>query len=116
MAATMTKPSVTAELGVTVGTIFVASWGYDQTNVDFYEVVRVTPASVEVRPLAKRSVGNTGPHDSMVPVPGSYVGGKSMHRVSNGYKGTAEIKVGYHTWANPWDGQPEYQTGMGYGH
>ncbi len=28
------------------GDIFVESWGYDQTNIDVYEVVRVTNASV----------------------------------------------------------------------
>lgn len=31
-----------------VGTIFYTSWGYDQTNVDFYEVVSATTKMVTV--------------------------------------------------------------------
>lgn len=29
-----------------VGKILVSTWGYDQTNVDFFKVVRETPSSV----------------------------------------------------------------------
>lgn len=38
-----------AEVGVTVGTFFVRSWGYDQTNIDFYKVVGLTPKGVKVQ-------------------------------------------------------------------
>lgn len=34
--------------GVEVGDLFVSSWGYDQTNVDVYEVVGVTASSVRL--------------------------------------------------------------------
>ena len=29
------------------GDVFVSSWGYEQTNVDFYEVVRTTAKYIE---------------------------------------------------------------------
>lgn len=32
-----------------VGDVFYTSWGYDQTNVEFYKVVRVSKASVWVQ-------------------------------------------------------------------
>ena len=40
-----------------VGDIFYSSWGYDQTNIDFYEVVGVTKSgkSVKIREIAKKT-------------------------------------------------------------
>jgi hypothetical protein len=35
-----------------VGAIWNTSWGYDQTNVEFFQVVRTTPASVVLRRIA----------------------------------------------------------------
>jgi hypothetical protein len=43
---------------IQVGSIFRCSWGYDQTNVDFYQVTKLNPASVVVRPIAKHVVGD----------------------------------------------------------
>lgn len=39
----------TAGHGFKVGDLLYSAWGYDQTNVDFYEVVRVSKASVWLR-------------------------------------------------------------------
>lgn len=33
------------------GDILYSSWGYDQTNVDFYQVMRITPKKVVLRKL-----------------------------------------------------------------
>ena len=39
--------------GVSVGDVFICSWGYEQTNVDFYQVVSlVGESSVRVRQVA----------------------------------------------------------------
>lgn len=37
-----------------VGTILVSQWGYDQTNVDFYEVVKATKTMVYVQRIEKK--------------------------------------------------------------
>ena len=42
-----------------VGTIMVSSWGYDQTNIDFYVVTRRTKATVDISPIAS-DVAPTG--------------------------------------------------------
>jgi len=34
-----------------VGDIYVCSWGYEQTNIDYYQVVRVLPKSVVVQSI-----------------------------------------------------------------
>ena len=44
--------------GVKIGDVFVESWGYDQTNVDFYQVTRVMPKSVEIRAIHGKTVGD----------------------------------------------------------
>ena len=36
------------------GDIFVSSWGYDQTNVDFYEVVKVAAKTVTLIPIERK--------------------------------------------------------------
>lgn len=59
-----------------VGSLFYNSWGYEQTNVNFYEVVKVTPRMVYVREIASEMVAGTNGYMS------SYVVAKPGHFVS----------------------------------
>ena len=43
-----------------VGDALYQSWGYDQTNIDFFEVVEVLPKSVKIRPISQIMVENSG--------------------------------------------------------
>ena len=43
-----------------LGDIFVSSWGYEQTNVDFYKVTRLTKAMIELSPIPAVSKRETG--------------------------------------------------------
>lgn len=55
---------------VQVGDVFSCSWGYDQTNVNFYEVVEITPSgkSVKILPIWGKVVeGDGGPSERVVP-------------------------------------------------
>lgn len=36
-----------------VGDCLYQSWGYDQTNIDFFQVVEVLPKSVKIRPISQ---------------------------------------------------------------
>ena len=48
-----TKPAEVAnEYGVKVGDVFQMSWGYDQTNNDFFQVVGVTAKKVRIVEVA----------------------------------------------------------------
>ena len=38
------------------GDILVSSWGYEQTNIDFYKVVGVTPKSVKIVKLGQKVI------------------------------------------------------------
>lgn len=57
MAVTAVAPT---EVGVEVGSVFVSSWGYDQTNVDFYKVVGLTPKGVKVQQWSSATVSDDG--------------------------------------------------------
>jgi hypothetical protein len=52
-----------------VGDILYSSWGYDQTNIDFYKVVRVSKSSVWIQQIGQKVVEITGwAHQNVVPV------------------------------------------------
>ena len=63
----------TAEPALEVGDILVSSWGYDQTNVDFYEVTELAGKYVIVRKIGRATV-QTG-HDA-----GKCVAVRRIHR------------------------------------
>lgn len=104
------------EEGVEVGDHYYTSWGYDQTNVEFYEVVALGAKSVKVRQVASRYLEAEGPHDSVVAAAGVYVGEVETKVLRPcGRKGGALSFSSYKS-AWLWDGKPKYQTGVGYGH
>lgn len=53
------------------GGIFVSSWGYDQTNVDFYKVVKVTAKTVMLIPIERKVQLKGFMRYTAMPIPGS---------------------------------------------
>lgn len=49
-----------AILDVKVGDLLVSSWGYDQTNVDFYQVTEVKGKTFTIKRIAGKSVPGSG--------------------------------------------------------
>lgn len=59
---------------VKVGDVFRASWGYDQTNVDYYEVVALVGETMaEIREIGARAEETGFMCGSCVPTPGQYL-------------------------------------------
>lgn len=91
-----------------VGRIFNTSWGYDQTNVEFYEVVRESKASVWLREVGQYAEGGR-----VYPVAGRFLGEPRMHR-KQGYRFGDEIHVhlrlDYVRFARPYEGGGKYET------
>lgn len=75
-----------AASAVAVGDIFVSSWGYDQTNVDFYEVVEVKGAYCLARPIAGESESDdcNGMTGFVVPMPKNYTGEAKRYLIQAG--------------------------------
>jgi len=100
-----------------VGDILYSSWGYDQTNVEFYEVVAITAKSIKVREIAQTSTSNGVGSDNVMPVKGKYIepatGAKKVRTASDGY---GSIKISSSITGFHWDGRPKHRTAFGYGH
>lgn len=88
---------------LTVGTILYTSWGYDQTNVEFYAVTRVSGRRVWVREIAADyeatgyMSGNTWPA-----MPIRFVGEETMHVAQpSGARGVyVKISESQHAWVD----------------
>lgn len=93
-----------------VGDIFVASWGYDQTNVDFYEVVGVpTNKSVRVREIMAQKVADS----HVIAQPGQF---KSPEIFTKRVSPEGVLKFDSYKHAYVWDGTPQYETPANMGH
>ena len=123
------KMTTTTE-GIKVGDYFYSSWGYDQTNIDFFEVVAVTAKSVRVRKVYAPCVESNGYQDAVVPgkpVKGAWVKQNGhevydpeavetkMYRV-NDWSGTKSFTWRSYANAYLWDGKAKHQTNSNYGH
>jgi len=97
---------------VEVGGIYYTSWGYDQTRVDFYQVVERTAKMVKYIALGK-SVYDTKCPTADTCVADPMIKGKKIYTAKingNGWR------VSSFEYAMPWDGKPKHQTATGWGH
>ena len=69
-----------------VGDVLSAMWGYDQTNVDYYQVTRTSDRCVWVRPIAAESKETASMQGDCVPRPGAFLknGKETRHIVNHG--------------------------------
>ena len=69
------------------GDMFVASWGWEQTNVDAYQVVAKKGASVVLREIALESIeGSEGfMSDRVRPVKDAFIGEEFKKRITGKY-------------------------------
>ena len=96
-----------------VGDILNSSWGYDQTNVDFYEVVGVTDKSVRLEKIGNRTIDDQGAGGlSVVPDTAHRSGNVMLKRVSEG----GWVRLSSFSGASKWSGRPQYETHPMYGH
>ena len=59
--------------GLKVGDIFRCSWGYDQTNIDYYEVVALHGKAVDILEICCQSEETAWLQGNSAPAPGHYV-------------------------------------------
>lgn len=95
-----------------IGDILVSCWGYDQTNVDYYQVVRKTEKSIWIMPIGSRIKEEGFMCGHAMPVKDAFIeknwlrfpeGGKQCRVSSDGW---VTIRGGI--CAHRWDGQPNY--------
>ncbi|ANG86368.1 hypothetical protein [Microbacterium aurantiacum] len=95
---------------LTVGAILVSRWGYDQTNVDYYEVVSATPKTVTLRAIRSRVTGDAGfTAEHVAPVPGEYTG-EAFRRKVHHYSDRPTVAINSCASAYPWNGNDDLAT------
>lgn len=102
-------PKVSKDGKIDVGTILYTSWGYEQTNVDFYCVVAKTNSTVKILPLGQKVVRNDNRQWSGDVVASSNIDFTSepeTKRIQN--HGQEYIKMNSYSHASAWDGKPKY--------
>lgn len=101
------------------GDVLSYSWGYDQTNVEFFEVVRATPKSAWLRPIAgSMPEGETGfmsghsvPAQPVRPASHCSVTLKGPKKIcQSSFNGGREFVSMPHGIAQVWDGKPCYTS------
>jgi hypothetical protein len=94
-----------------VGDILVFSWGWEQTNVDFFQVLETRAHSVKIRPIASKTVPDMSTGNSMA----CYVVAVKDHfldkpavwkRVQYG----DSVKMASYGHCGLWDGKPHYES------
>jgi hypothetical protein len=99
------KAPALAALPFKPGDIMYDSWGYEQTNVDFYEVVQVKSAStIVLRQVAQDTKETCFMSGHTTPRPGEYIGDPIQKRVQ-WYDGKPYISSEYGS-ISMWDGRP----------
>jgi hypothetical protein len=101
-----------------VGSILVSSWGYDQTNIDYYQVTKlIGKTMVEIRSIGATVVATHGTYQDVAPVKDSfftprYEGDtwkikpmrKKVDPVSN------SVSINSFASAYPWNGKSDTET------
>ena len=79
--------------GLKVGDVFRSSWGYDQTNVDYYEVVAIHGKAVDIRRIGCQSESTSWRQGNSVPAPGRYIGEPERKIPQSGHKGEPYVRI-----------------------
>jgi hypothetical protein len=98
---------------VEVGDLFVDSWGYEQTQVDLYQVVaKPTARTVIVREIASQTVKGSEGYDcqNVRAVPNSFIGEEMKKRLDN-YGG---FKTSSYSCARPTTAEAEHYNSWYY--
>lgn len=97
------------------GAIFSHSWGYDQTNYDFYQVIKRTRTSVIVRRIQSEKIENDGHNMTAVLMPRIGVFSEqnplplTKRLKASSRDGRAYLSMEY-GWCGLWDGKPKHAT------
>jgi hypothetical protein len=88
-----------------VNDIFYSSWGYDQTNIDFYQVIDVLPNSVKVVKIGEDRT-YTGPMQGNCVPNLNHRSDKILTKRIKVYNNNVSFKIASYASAYPWTGQP----------
>lgn len=94
-----------------VGDIIVNSWGWEQTNVNFYQIVKVGNKTIEIQSICSEivegSYGSNGMSCNMVAVKDSFATDGDQYKLRVKANGQLSNPESYY-YMHKWDGRPQY--------
>lgn len=95
------KDNLSSNENIQIGDVFVASWGYEQTNIDFYEVTGKTGKSTLIlREIAQERNSDSYLSGTCKPILGEFTGepfkkrlNKSGYISFSSYKSANKVKI-----------------------
>lgn len=115
-APTANKKEVVSKYGIKVGDILEDSWGYEQTNVEFYQVTKIISAcKIEIVELGhKQETVESSMSGTVVPDLDRRIGEPIQKMVSQDswekQDGRWHVKINECISLTPWDGRPCFQS------
>lgn len=108
---------------IAIGDIFVCSWGYDQTNIDFYQVIKRTAKTVSVRKIREKHEPAYSMANYIMPIKDSFLDGNTRfeeeygkpitRRLRTFKDGRIYFKPASYSLAKLWDGTKQTETYIG---
>lgn len=92
---------------VNVGDIFDCSWGYEQTNVDFYQITAVLGKSVKYRKIGQTRHYEGPMNGRTSPVKNDFTSDERMARLRILTDGSVSFRITGYSSAYPWGGKPQ---------
>jgi hypothetical protein len=84
-----------------VGDLFYSSWGYDQTNIDFYQVTAVTGKSIWLTPIAGQAHYTQTMAGQTKPIPNRFTGEAKRHLVRFDQNDQPAVRLTSYSYAWP---------------
>jgi len=91
-----------------VNDILVSHWGYEQTNIDFYKVLKVTPSTVIVQELEKIEHNDEDMSGWVMPI--DKLKGKPIRRKIHTFNNEKFIYITSYSIAQKWDKKKQRYT------
>lgn len=88
--------------------VLVARSNKKSVRITFYEVIKSTTRTCEIRELRKEILNQTQIEQEVIPIEGEYVGKPIRKKVEP--TGCVCIEEGLYAW--PWDGKSQWQTAI----
>jgi len=99
-----------AKVKVDPGAVFYCSWGYDQTNIDFFQVVKVKGRYAWLRPLAEKTTEQTGFMSERVTAVVGEFRGEEIRRLIQVSGDRPCFRWDKGRYIYEWDGRPLHQS------
>lgn len=89
------------------GDILVSKWGYEQTNVDFYSVIKKTGLGVTLAPMRQIVISYKDMTGQVIPGGVNFTA-KTINRKLKKYSGGVYVKINNFSTASKWNGEPQF--------